>query len=140
MAHLEPLFNNTAFRYSLMRTLFDTMSSVGPHAIGDAEAVTIAATLGIKGPNYFSCDPAQFGHGGDNIMSVVYAPSAKHAAGGHARAAAAGGAVEEEARASALSDGGAHAWVAWEDATSPTTGWSPAACNPYVRIDFDAFW
>ena len=30
--------------------------------------------------------------------------------------------------------------VAWEDATPNRSKWRPAACNAYVRIDFDRFW
>ena len=29
---------------------------------------------------------------------------------------------------------------AWEDATPNRSKWRPAACNAYVRIDFDRFW
>ena len=36
--------------------------------------------------------------------------------------------------------GDGRAWVAWEDATPNRSKWRPAACNAYVRIDFDRFW
>merc|ERR1711920_382596 len=49
-------------------------------------AIYIASALGIKGPNFFSCDPNQFSDG-SNIMSIAYEPAV----------------------------GGGHAYVAWED-------------------------
>jgi len=79
--------------------------------ISDVEAVNIAGILAIKGPNFFSCNPDQFQSGGSNIMSIVYAPH----------------------------EDNPHAWVAWEDG-SGISDWRPAACNPYVRIDFGDFW
>jgi hypothetical protein len=107
----EPLFNGTTFRYELLRDLFAHYAEKEV-LIGDAEAVAVTATLGIKGHDFLSCDPAQFADG-DNIMSIAYAP--KGASG----------------------DPG-HAWVAWEDGTGD--GWRPAACSPYVRIDFARWW
>ena len=86
MATQEPLFNDTTFRYALLRTLFDGHAAARDHAIDDAAAVGIAATLGIKGPDFYSCDPAQFTEDATHVMSVVYVPR---------RAAPA---VEEDAR------------------------------------------
>ena len=100
----EPLFNDTTFRYSLLRDQFVARQH---HHINDSDALEIAAILGIKGRDFYSCDPAQFGKG-DNIMSVVYAP--------------------HRARP--------HAWVAFEDGAA--SEWRPAACNPYVLVDFEA--
>ena len=107
----EPLFNGTTFRYELLRDLF-THYAEQNKPIGDAEAVAIAATLGIKGRDFLSCDPVQFADG-DNIMSIAYAPKD-------------------------ASDAAGHAWVAWEDGTGAS--WRPAACAPYVRIDFARWW
>ena len=107
----EPLFNYTTFRYSLLRQLFETHAATKTR-IGEVEGVRIAASLGIKGPDFFSCDPRQFSDG-SNIMSILYAP-----------------------RGNGTDD--SYALVAWEDGTG--TGWSPAACNAYVRIDLASFW
>ena len=54
----EPLFNDTTFRYQLMREQFQARADAGT-LVDDVEAVRIAAVLGIKGPNFFSCDPEQ---------------------------------------------------------------------------------
>lgn len=104
MATQEPLFNDTTFRYALLRDQFVARQHL---RINDSDALEIAAILGIKGANFYSCDAAQFGRG-DNIMSVVYAPHRQRA----------------------------HAWVAFEDGTA--SAWRPAACNPYVLVDFEA--
>ena len=98
---------NMAARLSQSET-----ESLEDKPIGDAEAVAIAATLGIKGRDFLSCDPVQFADG-DNIMSIAYAPKD-------------------------ASDAAGHAWVAWEDGTGDS--WRPAACAPYVRIDFARWW
>jgi hypothetical protein len=52
---------------------------------------------------------------GENVMSITYAPGAR------------GGASDNKH---------GYMYVAWE---SHDTGrvWTPAACNPYIRIDFD---
>ena len=55
-----------------------------------------------------------------------------------ARRGAYGGAAVADDAAAAGSDASGHAWVAWEDRDAAT--WRPAACNPYVRIDFARFW
>jgi hypothetical protein len=117
MATQEPLFNDTGARYDLLHDLIDGHAASG-RKIGDTEAVAIAATLGIKGPDFYSCDPAQFKHG-EHVMSVVYAPGAA---------------------AAPAAERAGHAWVAWEDATPSLEEWRPAACNAYVRIDFARFW
>ena len=112
MATQEPLFNDTTFRYQLLRKKIEDASAGG--AMDDAAAVQVAASLGIKGPDFLSCDAAQFG-GGDNIMSIVYAP------------------------ADAAPDDTARAWVAWEDKDA-AGAWRPAACNAYVRVDLAGMW
>ena len=112
MATQEPLFNDTTFRYQLLRKKIEDASAGG--AMDDAAAVQVAASLGIKGPDFLSCDPAQFG-GGDNIMSIVYAP------------------------ADAAPNDTARAWVAWEDRDADGV-WRPAACNAYVKVDLAGMW
>lgn len=114
----EPLFNDTTFRYQLLHQLLAASggASATSPAMDDPQAVGVAATLGIKGPDFLSCDASQFPHG-SNIMSVVYAPTDAHE---HDR-------------------GGPRAWVAWEDATTTGGRWRPAACSTYVRIDFSRF-
>lgn len=67
----EPLFNNTVFRYNLFHELFEGYQAANI-SIGDVEAVSIVASLGIKGANYLTCQ--QFLLDGDNILSVVYVP------------------------------------------------------------------
>jgi hypothetical protein len=110
MAHQEPLFNDTTFRYELLHGLFTGLEAAQT-PIDEHVAVRMAATLGIKGPNFLSCDPAQFTDDyASNTMSIVYAP------------------------------GSGFAYAAWEDATPEGTAWRPAACNTYVRIDLERFW
>lgn len=105
----EPLFNSTVFRYYLMADIFTDLKTKNV-LIDDVTAVSIAATLGTKGPNYFSCDPSNFPNA-DNVMSVTYAPGP---------------------RPQGSANG--HLYIAWEQGGS---SWRPAACNPYVFIDFD---
>jgi hypothetical protein len=71
MATQEPLFNDTVFRYNLFHELF-TGYQAANISIGDAEAVGIVATLGIKGNDFLTCQ--QFLGYGSNILSVVYVP------------------------------------------------------------------
>jgi len=106
MSTQEPLFNDTVFRYDLMHDLFVELEGV--QQIDDVTAVSIAATLGTKGKNFYSCDPTNFGDG-ENIMSIAYAPGSR--------------------------DGSKFGklYVAWEQGGN----WRPAACNPYVMINFD---
>merc|ERR1712072_124661 len=106
MGTQEPLFNNTVFRYNLMNQLFTELEKAG-RKIGDKEAIGIVATLGIKGENYYTCDQEL---NGDNTLSVSYAPGKRpnHPAG--------------------------YLYVAWESGSGST--WRPAACSPYVYIDF----
>ena len=142
----EPLFNDTTFRYSLLRREIESRASReaagGGGVIDDVAAVSIAATLGIKGPDFYSCDPAQFEEGGSNVMSVVYAPGGGGGDdGGGARDGRGGGGGNggvEGGEGGATAD--AHAWVAWEDATAEGEAWRPAACNAYVRIDLARLW
>jgi len=103
----ESLFNDTVFRYDLMHDLFVGLKAEGK-PIDDVIAVSIVATLGTKGKNFLSCDPSNFGRG-ENVMSIAYAPGPR------------------------LNDQFGHFYVAWEQGGK---NWRPAACNPYVRIDF----
>lgn len=105
----EPLFNNTVFRYDLMHDIFSDLSAKNVQ-IDEITAVAIAATLGTKGPDYFSCDPSNFS--GDNVMSITYAPGPRP------------------------SNPHGHVYISWEQSGQ---AWRPAACNPYVLIDFDAW-
>jgi hypothetical protein len=66
----EPLFNNTVFRYNLLHTLFQEYAAL-KQSIADEDAVGIVATLGTKGPNYYTCDQVL---DGSNVLSVVYVP------------------------------------------------------------------
>lgn len=116
MATQEPLFNGTTIRYELLRQLFDRYASQGK-LIGDDEAVAITAILGIKGRNFFSCEPQNFDVG-DNVMSIVYAP--------------------RDGVSSAA--GPARAWVSWEDGDATANTWRPAACNSYVRFNMESWW
>lgn len=109
----EPLFNDTTFRYELTANAFRAFEKE-KILIREEEAVRLVATLGVKGPNFLSCDPAQFT--GDNILSVVYAPSA------------------DGDTSSTI-----NVWVAWEDSDrsgtgKPSAGWRPAACNAYIGL------
>ena len=104
MATQESLFNNTVFRYNLMHTLFTELKSAG-QLIDDDAAVGIVATLGTKGPNYYSCD--QNFDRGDNVISIAYVPQTKTPG---------------------------HLYVAWESLSG--SDWRPAACSPFVKIDF----
>jgi hypothetical protein len=73
MATQEPLFNDTVFRYNLLHSLFVGYENAN-QLIGDADAVAIVATLGIKGENFLTCNqPLR----GDNIMSIAYRPGAQ---------------------------------------------------------------
>lgn len=73
---MEPVFNDTIFRYNLQHDLFTAIEKSG-NLIDDFIAVSIVATLGTKGPDFFSCSPQ---HGGSNVMSIHYAPQQQ---GGH---------------------------------------------------------
>jgi hypothetical protein len=107
MATQEPLFNDTVFRYDLMHDIFADLQSKKA-LVDDTTAVSIAATLGTKGPNFMSCDPSNF-HG-ENVMSIAYAPGPRPG------------------------NKFGHLFVAWEQGGD---AWRPAACNAYVQIDFD---
>ena len=108
----EPLFNDTTFRYQLLHDLFENFHATN-QTIRDVDAVNVAATLGIKGPNFLSCDPKQFAKG-DNVLSVVYMPSEKRGVP-------------------------ATAWAAWEDSLGPDQ-WRPAACNAYIGFKLNQWW
>ncbi len=100
----EPLFNDTVFRYQLQHDLIDALTGT---PVDDLLAVSIVATLGTKGVNFLSCEPANFVRHGENVMSIAYT----------------------------LQQGGGYFFVAWEQGKGAGTAWSPAACNPYVRVD-----
>lgn len=101
----ERLFNDTVFRYNLLADLFTELNGT---AIDDKLAAGIAATLGIKGPDFFSCD--QDFRDGSVIMSVLYAPGPRPQ----------------------FPSG--YLYIAWEGGQGAT--WTPASCMPYVLIDF----
>lgn len=109
MSTQESLFNDTVFRYDLMADIFADLKTKKV-AIDDAAAVSIAATLGTKGPNFYSCDTSNFPHG-ENVMSITYAPGPRGATSAFG-----------------------HLFISWEQGGS---AWRPAACNPYVMIDFN---
>ena len=108
MATQEPLFNNTVFRYDLMNHLFVSLAEEG-QLIDDTTAVQVVSTLGIKGVNYLTCDQDL---DGDNIMSIAYAPGPRDG----------------------TTTGVGHLYIAWESYSG--AAWRPAACSPYVPIDF----
>ena len=109
----EPLFNNTIFRYDLQHDIFEELQSQGKK-VDDNTAVRIVATLGTKGPDYFSCN--QDMTRGDNVMSIAYAPGN---------------------RGSASKNG--MFYVAWEQSRGSKDLWRPAACMNYIQINFDHF-
>jgi len=78
--------------------------------IDDKIAVTIAAILGTKGPNYMTCDVNTFT--GDNVMSIAYAPGQRDGSKGHF-------------------------YIAWEQSGAKKENWRPAACSPYIKIDME---
>jgi hypothetical protein len=103
----EPLFNNTVFRYFLQHDLLSALSGT---PIDDVIAVSIVATLGTKGRNYLSCDARNILSNADNVMSISYAPSTQPTAN--------------------------YFFVSWEQGKGSGVSWTPASCNPYVKIDF----
>ena len=70
----ENLWNDTIWRYKELHDLIVSKSSNGKVLSVD-DVVYIVSVLGIKGPNYLSCNPKQFTDGGDNVMSIVYDPA-----------------------------------------------------------------
>jgi len=101
----EPLFNDTMFRYNILADLIAETGVAG--GIDDQVAADITATLGIKGPDFFSCK--QDFHEGSVIMSVVYAPGPRP------------------------QQPSGYLYVAWEGGQGST--WTPASCMPYIRFD-----
>ena len=102
MRSQENLWNDTVWRYMELHDLIKAKSSIGM----TVEDVTyIVSVLGIKGPNYLSCDARQFSDGGNNVMSIVYDPS------------------------------NYKLYSAWEDGSQSSNNWSPAACNNYIEFD-----
>jgi len=115
MATQEPLWNDTVSRYLLLGERLREAAAAGKGAagagaggMGAEAAVNVTSLLGIKGPDYGSCEAANFAqlepHGSAIVLSVTYDPSRQTA------------------------------YAAWEDGTGK--GWSPASCNTYVQFDF----
>ena len=100
----ENLWNDTIWRYKELHDLIVSKSSNGKVLSVD-DVVYIVSVLGIKGPNYLSCNPKQFTDGGDNVMSIVYDPA------------------------------NFKLYSAWEDGSNVNNNWSPAACNDYIQFD-----
>lgn len=101
-----PLWDDTLARYMMAREFL--LDAEGAGELVDAGlAVRMAATMGQKGPDYYAC---KNGAGGENVISVVYAPG----------------------------EAGEPAWVAWEDGTG--AAWTPAACTAYQRMDLAGWW
>lgn len=107
----EPLFNDTAFRYMLLHDLIQEHATQGVK-MSAKEAISIASALGIKGPNFLTCDQQgdAGSHAGSNVLSAVYEPEL----------------------------GAGSAYVAWEDGTGDDR--VPAACTSYVHFDFRPWW
>eukprot|EP00937_MAST-01D_sp_MAST-1D-sp2_P006216 g6216.t1 len=115
MATQEPLWNDTVSRYMLLGERL-AEAAAAPAAAGGGRgrgmsveaAVNVTSLLGIKGPDYGSCEAANFAqlkpHETAIVLSVTYDPSR------------------------------ATAYCAWEDGTGK--GWTPASCNTYVKMDF----
>lgn len=74
MSTQENLWNDTIWRYMELHNLVKEKSEDGKK-ITTKDVVYIASVLGIKGPNYMTCN--QNFDEGNNILSVVYDPS-KH--------------------------------------------------------------
>lgn len=70
-----PLWADTLGRYMMMHDFIVETEAAGA-PIDEALAVRMAATLGQKGGDYYTCTP---GAGGENVLSVVYAPGAHRA-------------------------------------------------------------
>ena len=100
----ENLWNDTIWRYKELHDLIVSRSSNGK-VLTVTDVVYIVSVLGIKGPNYLSCNSKQFSLGGNNVMSIVYDPS-NHTL-----------------------------YSAWEDGSNTNHNWSPAACNDYIEFD-----
>ena len=64
-----PLWNDTLQRYDMLRQF---ILDAEPGRINETYTAQIAATLGQKGDDYYSCAA---GAGGDNVISVVYNPA-----------------------------------------------------------------
>ena len=64
-----PLWNDTLQRYDMLRQF---ILDAEPGVMNETYAVQIAATLGQKGDDYFTCAASA---GGDNVISVVYNPA-----------------------------------------------------------------
>ena len=65
-----PLWNDTLQRYDMMRQFI--LDAAPPPAINESYAAAIAATLGQKGADYYTCGPSYAG--GEHVISVVYNP------------------------------------------------------------------
>lgn len=78
--------------------------------IDDSIAVAIVATLGTKGPNFLTCNQ-DFSHG-ENVMSIAYTLNVS---------------------------GPNYFYIAWEQGKGSNKPWTPAACNDFLRFDFNSF-
>ena len=87
MATQEPCSTTRPTATSCSGRCLTSRKPKGRMRLARSRRSSIAATLGIKGPDFFSCDPKQFGEHASHVMSVVYAP-------------------EDE-------EGGQAAWVSW---------------------------
>ena len=63
-----PLWNDTLQRYDMLRQF---ILDAEPGLINETYAVQVAATLGQKGDDYYTCSPGA----GENVISVVYNPA-----------------------------------------------------------------
>jgi hypothetical protein len=68
-----PLWNDTLQRYDMMRQFL--VDAAQPPGINETYATAVAATLGQKGSDYYTCGPEYAG--GEHVISVVYNPSAQ---------------------------------------------------------------
>lgn len=68
-----PLWDDTLQRYMMQRTFILDAEAAGAR-IDEALAVRMVATMGQKGADYYTCTR---GAGGENVVSVVYAPAAQ---------------------------------------------------------------
>ena len=69
-----PLWNDTLQRYDMMRQfILDAVAPPAAAGINESYATAIAATLGQKGADYYTCGPDYAG--GEHVISVVYNPA-----------------------------------------------------------------
>mmetsp|Transcript_38697 Transcript_38697/g.62913 ORF Transcript_38697/g.62913 Transcript_38697/m.62913 type:complete len:540 (+) Transcript_38697:82-1701(+) len=73
MKYGEPLWNDTVMRYFLLHDRLSEATTGGMKLTAEG-AVNITSLLGIKGPDYGSCDRSNF-QDSTHVMSLVYDPS-----------------------------------------------------------------